>query len=211
MAKKIFKRWLPDPAEIKNRPALNFLGRFLHDPNLFHLNRHSVSGAVFVGLFVAFIPTIGQMPIAACFALLFRVNLPMAVALVWITNPLTMPPVYFVCYEVGRWVMGMPPAPFAMEFTTEWFTSQIAHVWKPFLLGSLLLGITLGGLGYIAVQLFWRFHVIKNWNKRKLRRPFIHQDVNGSESEPQHTDSRPGGQSDHKPANTPDNQPDDKP
>lgn len=192
MAKKIFKRWLPDAADIKSRPALNFLGRFLHDPNLFHLNRHSVSGAVSIGLLVAFIPTIGQMPIAACLALLFRVNLPMAVALVWITNPLTMPPLYFICYELGRWVMGLPPLPFAMEFTTEWFTHQLAHIWKPFLLGSLIIGVSLSGLGYIAVQVFWRLHVISHWKKRKQRHLFsgLVKKLDHAEPEPD-LDSKP--------------------
>lgn len=170
MAKKFFKRWLPDPAEFRNRPSLNFLGHLLHDPNLFHLNRHSVSGAFFVGLFVAFLPTLGQMPIAAGAALLCRVNLPIAVALVWISNPVTMPPIYFACYELGRWVLSMPPAAFSIELSKEWFTHEFTHLWKPLVVGCLISGIFFGGLGYISIQIFWRLHVIRNWKKRKTRR-----------------------------------------
>ena len=99
MARKFLKRFFPTPAAIKSNPALHFLGDLLHDPNLFHLNRHSVSVAFFVGIFVAFaLPIPGQMAIAAVAALYFRCNLPISVALVWITNPLTIPFFfYFAC------------------------------------------------------------------------------------------------------------------
>ena len=65
MARKLFRRYLPSAAKVKDNPSLHFLVDLLHDPNLFHLNRHSVSVAFFVGIFIAFIPIPGQMPVAA--------------------------------------------------------------------------------------------------------------------------------------------------
>ncbi len=96
MARNLLKRFIPTPAAIKSNPALHFLGDLLHDPNLFHLNRHSVSVAFFWGLFIALLPIPGQMPVAAGAALLLRCNLPITVALVWITNPFTMPFFFFL-------------------------------------------------------------------------------------------------------------------
>lgn len=170
MAKKIFKRWLPDPAEFKERPALNFMSHLLHDPNLFHLNRHSVSGAFFIGLFTAFLPLLGQMPIAAALALMFRVNMPIAVALVWISNPLTMPPIFYATYEFGRWLLDTPAVAFSVDLSWEWLTTEFTKLWQPLLAGSLLCGLVFGGLGYISIQLFWRWHVVRNWERRKQRR-----------------------------------------
>ncbi len=170
MAKKIFKRWLPDPAEFKKRPALNFMGHLLHDPNLFHLNRHSVSGAFFVGLFTAFLPILGQMPIAALLALVCRVNLPIAVALVWISNPITIPPIFFATYELGRWILDTPSVGFSIELSWEWFSTEFTKLWRPLVVGSLICGVVFGGIGYISIQLFWRWHVVRNWEKRKRRR-----------------------------------------
>ncbi|MFC6755273.1 DUF2062 domain-containing protein, partial [Halorubrum tibetense] len=89
MAKKLLKRWMPDPAKIRNHASLQFLGNVLHDPNLFHLNRTSVSRAFFVGIFICFLPIPGQMGLAALCALWFRANLPISAALVWISNPIT--------------------------------------------------------------------------------------------------------------------------
>ncbi|MAZ89806.1 MAG: ATP-binding protein [Cellvibrionaceae bacterium] len=170
MAKKIFKRWLPDPAEFKKRPALNFMSHLLHDPNLFHLNRHSVSGAFFIGLFTAFLPILGQMPIAALLALVCRVNLPIAVALVWISNPITIPPIFFATYELGRWILDTPSVGFSIELSWEWFSTEFTKLWRPLVVGSLICGVVFGGIGYISIQLFWRWHVVRNWEKRKRRR-----------------------------------------
>jgi len=77
MPKKFIKRYLPDHEKIRNHKSLNkIFGTLLHDPNLLHLNRRSVSGAMAVGLFLAFVPLPIQMGLAAGIAILIRVNLP---------------------------------------------------------------------------------------------------------------------------------------
>ncbi len=170
MAKKFIKRWLPDPATFKEHKNLQFMAHLLHDPNLFHLNRHSVSGAMFVGLLIAFLPTPGQMPLAALLALACRVNLPISVALVWVTNPLTMPVLFYATYEIGRWLLGAPPIHVSLDISWEWLTTEFIALWKPLLLGSVITGIVSGALGYSLVQLYWRWNVTRNWQQRKLSR-----------------------------------------
>jgi len=161
---------MPDPAKVKNNPALHFLGDLLHDPNLFHLNRHSVSVAFFLGIFIAFFPIPGQMPIAAVAAFLFRCNLPLSVALVWISNPLTIPPIFYATYKFGTWILNSPPAEFAIELSWEWATQELINLWQPLLVGSLTCGLFFGILGYLCMQAFWRWHVVRNWEKRKRHR-----------------------------------------
>lgn len=183
MPRKLFKRWLPTPTDFKNQKSLGFMGSLLQDPHLFHLNRHSVSGALFVGLFVAFLPMPGQMPIAALMAFWFRVNMPISVALVWISNPLTMAPIFFATYELGRWLIGSPPLAFSIDLSWSWLTNEFTHFWKPLLAGSLLTGVVAGASGYIAMQIFWRWHVLRNWKRRKLRRQQAQADTNSSTPE----------------------------
>ena len=170
MARNFLKRFIPTPAAIKSNPALQFLGDLLHDPNLFHLNRHSVSVAFFWGLFIALLPIPGQMAVAAGAALIFRCNLPITVALVWLTNPLTMPFVFYICYQVGRFVLQTGPLLIEPEFTWEWISSEFNHLWKPFLTGYILCGLIAGGLGFFGMQFYWRWHVNHNWNKRRKAR-----------------------------------------
>ena len=94
MPRRIFKRYMPDPERIRGDKSLRFLGKLIHEPNLWHLNRRSVARAMAVGLFAAFIPLPMQMLLAASLAIPVRGNLPISIGLVWLTNPITMPPVF---------------------------------------------------------------------------------------------------------------------
>lgn len=119
MPRRLFKRYMPDPASIREHKSLRFFGKLLHDPNLWHLNRHSVARAMGVGLFAALIPIPMQMLLAVALAIPVRGNLPIAVSLVWLTNPLTMPPVFFVTYMTGAWLMQLPPRTLPDELTSS--------------------------------------------------------------------------------------------
>lgn len=170
MARKLLKRWIPDPAKVKKIRGLQFLGKLLHDPNLFHLNRHSVSVAVFVGIFVGFLPIPGQMPLAAVLAFVFRCNLPISIVGCWVTNPLTIVPVFYTTYELGRWILHDPPVKFSIELSWTWLTEEFQRVWQPLMFGSVLAGLVLGLLGYLAMQGFWYWYVMRNWERRKIAR-----------------------------------------
>ncbi len=159
---------MPNPDTIRHHQHLQCFGRLLHDPGLWHLNRRSVAGAFFVGLAAAFVPVPFQMVLAAGVAIMLRVNLPISVALVWVTNPLTMPPLFYFAYKVGAGVMAVPPQPFNFELSLSWFSEGIMAIWQPFLLGCLIVGLSSGVLGYGLILLLWRGYVV--W-KRK-RRPY---------------------------------------
>jgi uncharacterized protein (DUF2062 family) len=168
--KKLIKRYLPDHQTLRTHRHLQVFGARLHDPNLWHLNRRSASGAFAVGLFVAFIPIPMQMLLAAALAIVTRVNLPVSVALVWITNPVTLPAVFYICYRVGAWILNEPgPAP-SVELSLEWLQSELGSIWQPFLLGSVLTGIASALLGYCTVRGFWRLDLTRHYRRRKLMR-----------------------------------------
>lgn len=168
MPKKIIKKYFPDPEKIKSIKSLHFLGDRLHDPNLWHLNRQSVSLAFAVGLFFAWVPTPTQMAMAAAVALFVRANLPVSVALVWITNPITMPPLFYFAYRVGIWLLNKPL--FEGEFSIDTVFSSMTDIGGPFLFGCLVLGITCSCLGYFGMKAFWRWHVVQRWEARKKER-----------------------------------------
>ena len=169
MPKKLLKRYLPDPKKIKEIKALEFLGDKLHSPYLWHLNRHSVSRAFAVGFWAMYTPPLPwQQVIAAILAIYFNANLPIAVALVWITNPLTWLPMYFFAYKIGTLLLGMDS--FGFEQFSELFSIEKAlELGTPFLLGCFFL-MNLGAvLGYFGVQLLWRRSVQHQMDLRKFR------------------------------------------
>ncbi len=167
MPRKLLKKYLPHPQEIKENKYLRIFGKLLHASSLWHFSRHSVAKSFAVGLFCAWIPVPFQMVLAAGGAILFHANLPMSIALVWITNPITMPPMFYLAYKVGAFAMGVGEVPFEMELTLDWLINGTLLIWKPFLLGCLMIGISSAILGYIGIQWFWRWHVLRSWKNRK--------------------------------------------
>lgn len=164
--RSLLKRWMPNCEEVRNHKHLRCLARFLHEPGIWRLNRHSVAGAFFIGLFVAFVPVPFQMLLAALIAICVRANLPISVALVWLTNPLTMPPLFYLAYKVGLWVLAVPAPDRTFAFSWKWLMDSLAEIWQPFLLGCLIVGLASGLVGYLGVQLAWRQYVLYKWRKR---------------------------------------------
>lgn len=170
MAKNFIKKYLPDPDIIRQHKSMRIFGSLLHDPNLWHLHRHSARGAFAAGIFAALMPMPGQTILAAALAILCRVNIPIAVALCWVTNPFTMAPIFYICYNIGSWAMGSPPVPVEFHATTEWLMASIDTIGKPFLLGSLIFAVMVATFLYFAVDWLWRLSVSIAWRRRKQRR-----------------------------------------
>jgi len=179
MPKKFLKRWMPSPDKIHGNPSLSFLGKLVHDPNLFHLNRHSVSVGFFAGLFIAFLPVLGQIPLAALAALRLRCNLPIAVLLVWVSNPLTFPIIYYAEYKIGADILMLNTSDFYFEASWEWFYSEFPKIWQPLLFGSAIFSLFFGCCGYLSVQWVWRWNVWRRWQQRKLSRQQRKSQKNG--------------------------------
>lgn len=170
MPKKTLKSIMPSVTRIREIRSLRFLGDWIYETNLWHINRYSASMAFFVGFFVAFMPIPGQMVIAALFALLLRCNLPLSVCLVWITNPLTMPALFFMAYEVGAMIINVPVTDVKFALSFHWISNTLVNIWRPFLLGCLICGLFFGSLGYFVVSLSWRWRVSVHWKERQRRR-----------------------------------------
>lgn len=170
MPKKFLQKFFPSPEQVQNNPSLRFLSPLFAKPNLWHINRRSVARAFFVGLFCALLPLPFQMGIAALLAFYANANVPISVGLVWLTNPLTMPPIFYATYRFGTWLLNTPSRDFSIELSVDWVLTELEAIWEPLLAGSLVAGLTCGILGFIAIQIIWRRHTIRNWNKRRLTR-----------------------------------------
>lgn len=185
MPKRLITRYLPDPEQIIRHPLLGFMRERLADPSLWHLNRRSAAGAMFWGLWCAMLPMPFQMLPATVLAILFRINLPLTILLVWISNPLTLLPLMWVAYWLGSQLLGQPMASSAelAQFLQDvsgaighWFglghevSADLSRFYEPFLLGAMVLGFVAGTLGYVLMRLYWRWHVLHAWRRRQDRR-----------------------------------------
>ena len=181
MARKFLRRVLPSHESIRQNRHVARFGSLLHHPNLWHLNRKSVSGAAAVGLFAGLVP--GSNPVQFAFAVLlaigFRVNLPVAAIVTLYTNPFTIVPLYILAYGIGSLFFSNDQA--VLSYPPDFNWSQLAasieayFAWvlalgKPLALGLFVLAAGLAVIGYLGVQLTWRTHTILAWRRRKAKR-----------------------------------------
>ena len=166
MPRKFFQRFLPHPQTIKENKSLTIFGEWLHEPNLWHLNRRSVAGAFAIGLFCAWMPVPFQMVLAAGAAIWIGTNLPLSVVLVWITNPVTIPPMFYFAYLVGTWIIGEPPTDFSFELTFDWLINELSSSWQPFLVGCFTLATICSLIGYFTIDGIWRYSVVNRRSKK---------------------------------------------
>lgn len=126
---------------------------------------HDIALGASIGVFVAFTPTFGfQMLIAAAIATLLRTSRPAAMIPVWITNPITMGPIYAFTWYVGTLLsptsvaaatrLADPDAPTAPLFDytfTGLFNAGTALLW-PLTVGGVFVGLLLALLTYPTVR-----------------------------------------------------------
>jgi len=175
--RKHLRKLLPDhQAILANRWLAPFGNTLLH-PRLWHLNRRSAAGAVAAGLFCGLIPGPFQMIGAAICAVIFRVNLPLALFTTLYTNPLTIVPLYLVAFTLGKFSLGelgsgsrfTAPPDYGEAGLLAWIgqlADWMAGLGRPLVLGVALLATLLALLGYFAMRLFWRLYLIRAWRRR---------------------------------------------
>jgi len=167
MPRKTIRRFLPDLKGILNRPSMRWISALPQDPNLLHLNRHSVSLAVFIGIFCAFIPIPIQTLLVIGLCFWWGANLPIAIVIIWLSNPLTIPPMFYLTYKLGSSILGTEVDSLSFTLSWEWFSQLGVDILLPLFVGSLLSGILLASAGYFFILFLWRWKVIRNWEKRK--------------------------------------------
>ncbi|HEX2829489.1 MAG TPA: DUF2062 domain-containing protein [Burkholderiales bacterium] len=182
MARKLFRKYLPDVDTIRQHRYVACFGPRLQHPNLWHLHRRSVAGGVAAGMFAGLIP--GSNPVqflaASLLAIVFHVNLPIAVLVTLYSNPFTIVPLYYAAFKIGQVALfrndnDLPSLVgiFEGKGMGEWLSTAwdwITGVGYPLIVGLPLLAILLAIAGYLLVDWGWRLHVMIEWRRRQVRR-----------------------------------------
>ncbi|MFA5554821.1 MAG: DUF2062 domain-containing protein [Phycisphaerae bacterium] len=155
-------RWVRKQKEIRKSLINTYLhriwGQRLFADVLWKINRRSIAGGLSLGLFVAFTPSIPfQMIIAAFGAIYFKVNLPIALAACWVTNPLTAVPIYTAAWKFGRYIVeNIMPVKEALEvYQIEGKTTMIIRQGIYLWTGCLFFSVTSALSGNLLVRIFW--------------------------------------------------------
>ena len=84
-----------------------------------------------------------------------------------LANPLTIAPMYVAAYAVGCFLLGVPPQGVAFEMSWTWLTTALAPIWRPLLLGCLVLGLSAATVGYLLLGGMWRLSLVLKYRERK--------------------------------------------
>ncbi|MEC7394261.1 MAG: DUF2062 domain-containing protein [Verrucomicrobiota bacterium] len=160
------KKWmrpLPRRSNVHRYPILKWFSKTAYDRSyLWSFRGKTIIPALFWGLWIAMLPIVGlQMLVVFLLAILLRANLPVIVALQWISNPLTMGPIYFADYQIGMTFLGLVGVDYQrnklLKRNYDWsdfnFSDLLALVdtLPPMMIGGSIIGIF---LGVVAVFLY---------------------------------------------------------
>ncbi len=148
MIRKVFKK----------KSSSSKLDRFIEKYNLpreyLSINRKSVSRGVLIGLFWGFIPMPMQMAAVLATTPFIRFNVPIAISMVWLSNPFTMPPMYYMEYLTGNFILGREGLS-DIELTMEWFSNNWDAIVVPLYTGTAFYSVVVSTLIYFLINWLW--------------------------------------------------------
>ena len=130
----------------------------------FSTDPEAISRGVSIGIFFGLTPTVGfqtLMLLPCC--LILRGNFPMAYMATWVSNPLTLVPLYWVFENIGSlFISGSILSP---DTAIAWPTLHfVTSGTLKMLLGSLFIAIPMSILSYIVANRLVRLNLIQNKN-----------------------------------------------
>ena len=171
------RRWLkrvtPNRHSLEKIWCVKRLTALFPDSSCWTFNRSGVTRAFALGLFIAFIPPTPLLPVhlvvCAMLGVYFRLNLPVLVATVFVSNPFTWLPQVAGSIWVGAKRMGLDLMPVLHAISHQTLWKDLSELWPPLLLGALVLGLIAAAAGYVLAQGVWRARVIYHLRRRRAR------------------------------------------
>ena len=149
------------------------LGDRILDKSLWRATPESIARAWLIGIPITMIPFLpGQSIIAGVLGITFRANLLVCIALQYASNPGTAIIQLPICYFVGRLIQGNFPSDVWNEVAQrDWeylvtHPAQLARDLIPLFLGSIVVGVALGVIGYLMILAWGRRHAEKLARKK---------------------------------------------
>ena len=157
----------------RNRWLRPVAGRILA-PSLWRFNRRSVPRGVALGVVTGILFPFAHMPLAAVLALPFRANVPVAVSTTLINNPVTIGPILFAAYKVGRWILQLDSAVPGRPIATNVHTHASLLHWvaaggPAIIVGLLVIATAAAAAGYLITGWAWRLRIARRWRNRRKR------------------------------------------
>jgi len=169
MPRHLLKRIVPAPHSLQERWFVRIFGERISDPHLWTLHRRGVTYAFGAGIAIGFIPLPVHLITACTVAMIWRLNVPVVCGTTFFVNPFTAMPIYYLAYRVGVALLHVPTSHFRFHPTWEWFRHGLVPVWQPFVVGCVACALVCGVLGWLALEVLWRWNVRSRYRTRHER------------------------------------------
>ena len=146
-----------------------FLDKYKLPRTYFNINRKMITRGVFMGLFWGFIPMPFQMVAVVAMTPFIRFNVPIAIAMVWLSNPFTMPFMYYMEYLTGNFMLGYEGVK-DIELTLEWFSNNMQDIFVPLYVGTAFYSVVVSGLISFGLNWLWIHSVNSEQSEKKKKR-----------------------------------------
>jgi uncharacterized protein (DUF2062 family) len=158
----------PSREQLEANPWLRRLAPYLADPKLWCWSRRGVALGVAIGLFIGFLIPLAQILLAAAAAVLLRANVAVAAAGTLVTNPLTVPPIYYAAYHLGAWATGAPATTAVSLGDLASIGANLGAIGLPLFTGLAIAASCAAIVSYLLISRVWIWHVAA---KRRGARP----------------------------------------
>lgn len=180
----VFKtiRFLKHPRKLKQSGVMRWFALHFLNKRVWKPTQHTLSGGMAIGTFITLQLLPIQMPSATILAAIFRVNIPIALVMCWLSNPFTLAALVPLEYKVGKWALGLltkvPTTPFPTHLPED-----VAGMWLALkehapvmLFGGVVLGAILAPVAYALTYLGWGWLQRWNRNRHEPRLPLVDAD-----------------------------------
>lgn len=142
---------------LRHRPWWKALTRTIFERRLWKPCRDTVAGGLSIGLFFGMMPIPFQSVIAAVIAARAKMNIPFAIVSTWITNPLTVVPIWLFQESFGSWLrhsLGFPMPNFLEKVHFNVPITDADMNAASFILGFMITGIIGALIAFPLTHLF---------------------------------------------------------
>ena len=153
----------------KSNSKINtFIKKYKIPREYLSINRKSISRGILIGLFWGFIPMPMQMLAVLSVTPFIKFNVPIAISMVWLSNPITMPFMYYMEYQTGNFLLGNEGLE-NIELTLSWFSDNWNKILIPLYIGTIPYSLGVSTLIYFSINKLWINSVKKEKHSRKKR------------------------------------------
>ena len=160
--KSILKKYSPKRENIN----LGWLNKHLTDPELWKWNKKTIAKAFAIGLFCTFLPIPGHTILVAILSMMLSANILLSILVVWVSNPITMIPIYYFTYKIGASIIGIEIDP-EFEFSFGYLMDNLGSATLAMWIGGLITSIVAAILGYFSIISIYKYKALKRIKRLK--------------------------------------------